>query len=79
MPAQIELQFRAEADLTRFNIPHHGKHVCYGDVSRRLHALSKSGCKELAAELALVAGELFKEPYWAQRYGAQGAAAQKGQ
>lgn len=68
MDQQAEFQFAEPSDLARFRIPHHGRDVTYGDVSRHLRHLWRHGDRGQAAELALVAGEIFNEPYWAQRY-----------
>lgn len=68
---QAALQFTTACDLERFNIPRSCADIRYGHVSRHLNLLWKTGRRALAAELAVVAGEVFKEPYWAQRYPAQ--------
>lgn len=65
---QTELQFTTAHDLERFDIPRSCADIRYGHVSRHLNLLWKTGRRAFAAELAKVAGEVFKEPYWAQRY-----------
>jgi len=69
MATQTTLDFYDQADLVRFNIPNSTPGaVRYGDVSRHLRALWRFGDRHQAAELAKVAGEVFKTQAWAQRY-----------
>lgn len=72
MATQTTLDFSGQADLARFNIPNTTPGaVRYGEVSRRLRALWRAGHRDEAAELAKVAGEVFKTQAWVQRYPAQ--------
>lgn len=71
MALQSELQFAAPSDLKRFNIPHWTTDIRYGHVSRHLRTLWRSGRREEAAELALLASDIFKSPGWVMTYPAQ--------
>lgn len=71
MAQQSELQFAAPSDLERFNIPRCTTDIRYGHVSRHLRALWRSGRREEAAELALLASDIFKSPGWVKTYPAQ--------
>lgn len=76
MAAQATLDFSSQDDLARFNIPGcTAGDVRYGHVSRHLRALWRHGRKEEAADLAKVAGEVFKTSGWTQLYPAQRAQA----
>lgn len=68
MAIQPELPFFGQEDLARFDVPHFGRDITYGNVSRHLRHLWRYGAKAKAAELAKVAGGIFNEPYWAKRY-----------
>lgn len=74
---QEQLQLAAPKDLERFNIPRSCADIRYGHVSRHLNLLWKTGRRTEAAELAVVAGDVFTEPYWAKRYPAQQRAQEK--
>lgn len=75
MAQQGEFLFAAPDDLERFNIPRSTQDIRYGHVSRHLRTLWRSGRRVEAAELALVASDIFKSPGWVKLYPAQRAAA----
>lgn len=68
MASQPELPFFGRQDLAQFKVPHYGRDITYGDVSRYLRHLWRFGDKAKAAELAKVAGSVFNTPSWALRY-----------
>ncbi|KJK22105.1 hypothetical protein UB46_23625 [Burkholderiaceae bacterium 16] len=64
MTQQLSLELATQDDLARFRIPHHGKHIVYGDVSRRMGQLRRQRRWAELAELVDVAAELYKAPEW---------------
>ncbi|WEE79390.1 hypothetical protein LZ683_08550 [Comamonas testosteroni] len=68
MASQHELPFYGQDDLAKFDVPHYGRDITYGNVSRHLRHLWRYGDKAKAAELAKVAGSIFNSPGWAKQY-----------
>ncbi len=61
---QLPLELTTPDDLARFCIPHQGKHIAYGDVSRRMGQLRRRGRGVELADLVAIAADLYKAPEW---------------
>ncbi|APF85681.1 hypothetical protein HI806_02285 [Ralstonia solanacearum] len=61
---QLPLPLMAPEALDRFRIFHHGQRVSYGDVSRHMRMLKRSGRWAELDELVEVAAEVFSAPEW---------------